>query len=236
MMNVALLDDDETHNEAVAAMLRQAGHRCSTYERPQGLIADLRRQTFDLLIMDWNMPEMSGLEVLRRLPELVSPPPPVLLVTSRSVESDVVEGLNAGADDYLVKPFAPSVLLARVAALLRRAYPQAGSGGLESHEGWTFDPKAETATRGDRVEALTAKEFQLALVLFQNLSRALSREYLLERVWGRRPDLETRTLDAHISRLRSKLSLRPAGGFRLVTIYGFGYRLERNEAAAEAEE
>ena len=124
-MNIAVLDDDQAHNDLLAVMLRQAGHRCTVYERPPALLADLRRQTFDLLIMDWNMPEMTGIDVLARLPELLSTTPPVLLVTSRSVESDVVEGLNAGADDYLVKPFEPSILLARVAALLRRAYPAA---------------------------------------------------------------------------------------------------------------
>jgi DNA-binding response OmpR family regulator len=183
--------------------------------------------------MDWNMPEMTGIDVLARLPELLSTTPPVLLVTSRSVESDVVEGLNAGADDYLVKPFEPSILLARVAALLRRAYPASPPTSGETHEGWTFDPATETASRDGRTEQLTSKEFQLALTLFRNMSRALSRDYLLERVWGHRADLETRTLDAHISRLRGKLSLRPASGFRLVTVYGFGYRLERCQPILE---
>ncbi|MBP6547231.1 MAG: response regulator transcription factor [Phenylobacterium sp.] len=232
-MNIAVLDDDQAHNDLLAAMLRQAGHRCTVYERPPALLADLRRQTFDLLIMDWNMPEMTGIDVLARLPELLSTTPPVLLVTSRSVESDVVEGLNAGADDYLVKPFEPSILLARVAALLRRAYPAAPPTSGETHEGWTFDPATETASREGKTEQLTSKEFQLALTLFRNMSRALSRDYLLERVWGHRADLETRTLDAHISRLRGKLALRPAGGFRLVTVYGFGYRLERCQPILE---
>ena len=232
-MNIAVLDDDQAHNDLLAVMLRQAGHRCTVYERPPALLADLRRQTFDLLIMDWNMPEMTGIDVLARLPELLSTTPPVLLVTSRSVESDVVEGLNAGADDYLVKPFEPSILLARVAALLRRAYPVAPPTSGETHEGWTFDQAAETASRDGKTEQLTSKEFQLALTLFRNMSRALSRDYLLERVWGHRADLETRTLDAHISRLRGKLALRPAGGFRLVTVYGFGYRLERCQPVLE---
>ena len=232
-MNIAVLDDDQAHNDLLAVMLRQAGHRCTVYERPPALLADLRRQTFDLLIMDWNMPEMTGIDVLARLPELLSTTPPVLLVTSRSVESDVVEGLNAGADDYLVKPFEPSILLARVAALLRRAYPVAPPTSGETHEGWTFDPAAETASRDGKTEQLTSKEFQLALTLFRNMSRALSRDYLLERVWGHRADLETRTLDAHFSRLRGKLALRPAGGFRLVTVYGFGYRLERCQPVLE---
>ena len=233
-MNIAVLDDDQAHNDLMAAMLRQAGHRCQVFDAPPAFLAELRRQTFDLLIMDWNMPEMSGIDVLKRLPELLSVVLPVLLVTSRSVESDVVEGLNAGADDYLVKPFEPAILMARVAALLRRAYPATPASGGEVHEGFTFDPATETVARDGKTEQLTAKEFALALTLFRNLSRALSRDYLLERVWGHRAELETRTLDAHISRLRTKLALRPANGFRLVTVYGFGYRLEPCQPVLEA--
>lgn len=103
-----------------------------------------------------------------------------------------------------------------------------------------MDPGAHTVSWEGHVETLTPKEFQLATILFNNLARPLSREYLLRRVWGQRPDLETRTLDAHVSRLRSKLRLRPANGFRLTTVYGFGYRLEacdpqgQPEADAEA--
>jgi DNA-binding response OmpR family regulator len=228
-MNIGILDDDETHNAMVAEILRAAGYRCEIYSQPQALINDLRRQTFDLLIVDWVMPQMTGLDVIRLAHEVLVTPPPILLLTNRSTENDVVEALNAGADDYVTKPCAAPVLLARTAALLRRAYPTAAPTTPVTYEGWCFDPKFETASRGDEIVALTAKEFSLALVLFQNTSRALSRSYLLERVWGLRPDLETRTLDSHVSKLRTKLSLRPANGFRLVTLYGFGYRLERSE-------
>lgn len=97
---------------------------------------------------------------------------------------------------------------------------------IEQHGPYRLDPGAQTAAWGDHVETLTAKEFRLASMLFNNLSHPLSREDLLRRIWGLRPDLETRTLDAHVSRLRNKLDLRPSNGFRLRTIYGFGYRLE----------
>lgn len=97
---------------------------------------------------------------------------------------------------------------------------------IEQHGPYRLDPSAQTATWDGHVEVLTPKEFQLASMFFNNLSQPLSREYLLRRIWGLRPDLETRTLDAHVSRLRNKLGLRPANGFRLSTVYGFGYRLE----------
>jgi len=124
----------------------------------------------------------------------------------------------------VVKPLSPPVLLARVQALLRRSFPPAGEG--EAFGPYVFDPATETVTCAGEVQPVTSKEFKLGLLLFRNLQRPLSRDYLVQHVWGHRPDLESRTLDAHVSKLRSKLSLRPANGFRLVTVYGFGYRLE----------
>lgn len=169
---------------------------------------------------------MSGLETIAWARENLPSRPPVLLLTSRSAEADVVTGLNAGADDYVVKPVQPEVLLARVNALLRRSYPDRPAGGLETFGDYGFNLPAETVTVGGEVLSLTAKEFGLALLLFRNTHRALSRSHILEAVWGRNPNLPTRTLDVHISRIRAKLNLRPANGFRLVPVYSYGYRLE----------
>ncbi|WP_297513905.1 response regulator transcription factor [uncultured Caulobacter sp.] len=228
-MKVALLDDDPSHNDLVASVLDAAGFTCTSFTAPSRLLAELRKQTFDLIILDWNMPELSGVETLRLLREDPVTAPPVLLLTSRSVEADLVEGLNAGADDYIVKPLQPQVLLARVNAVVRRVHKAPSQPSSEQHGPYRLDAGAQTASWGGHVEALTPKEFQLASLLFNNLSRPLSREYLLRRIWGQRPDLETRTLDAHVSRLRAKLHLRPSNGFRLSTVYGFGYRLEACE-------
>lgn len=226
LMKVALLDDDQSHNALVTSVLDPAGFVCTSFTSPTRLLAELRKQTFDLIILDWNMPELSGVETLKRLREDPATAPPVLLLTSRSVEADLVEGLNAGADDYIVKPLQPQVLLARVNAVVRRIHRPPSQPQTETFGQYRLDPGAHTASWNGHVETLTPKEFQLASLLFGNLSRPLSREYLLRRIWGQRPDLETRTLDAHVSRLRSKLHLRPSNGFRLSTVYGFGYRLE----------
>lgn len=225
-MKIAVLDDDPAHNELIAQVLARAGHDPVLFERGEAALRDLRRQTFDLLLLDWNMPGLDGMEVLAQL-KLIPSPPAVLLITSRSEESDIVRGLGAGADDYVVKPIQPAVLEARVAALLRRAFPSAGRDtGPETFGRYEHRPGISAIFLDGTPRELTAKELQLALTLFRSGSRALSRDYLLETVWGRNPDLETRTLDAHLSRLRNKLELRPENGFRLVTIYGFGYRLE----------
>ncbi|WP_269715345.1 response regulator transcription factor [Caulobacter sp. NIBR2454] len=225
-MQVALLDDDETHNALTRGLLEAAGWDCVCFTRPADFLAAFRRQTFDLVMVDWNMPGMDGLQVISAMGELPITPPPVLLVTSRSQESDVVAGLNAGADDYIVKPVEPSVLVARVNALVRRLSKTLSADGPESFGRYRLDPASDAVSLNGETIAMTAKEFALARQLFAHAGRALSRDYLLQKIWGQRPDLESRTLDAHVSRLRSKLSLRPDNGFRLVTVYGFGYRLE----------
>ena len=153
----------------------------------------------------------------------------MLLVTSRAEDEDIVAGLNAGADDYLPKPLSPVVLEARIKALLRRAYAQTAA-GPESYGDIAFHDAAGSVTRNGKTVALTAKEFSLAQLLFRNLHRALSRTYILETVWGNEPNLNSRSLDMHISRIRTKLDLRPEQGFRLTPIYSYGYRLERVDA------
>lgn len=236
LLKVALLDDDQDHNALVASVLDPAGFSCASFAQPSVFLAELPRQDFDLVILDWSMPELSGVETLKRLRENPAAAPPVLLLTRRAEEADLVAGLNAGADDYIVKPVQPAVLLARVNAVARRIHRPPVLPRTEQHGPYRLDPGAQTASWNGHVETLTPKEFQLASMLFNNLSHPLSRAYLLRRIWGQRPDLETRTLDAHVSRLRTKLGLRPSNGFRLSTVYGFGYRLETCEPEIEAPE
>lgn len=119
------------------------------------------------------------------------------------------------------------LLAARINALIRRAYAQPTTPGVEVYDGLSFNESAASVTRDGQAVALTAKEYALALLLFRNLHRALSRTYILETVWGNEPDLNSRSLDMHISRIRNKLELRPERGFRLTPIYSYGYRLER---------
>ena len=237
-MRIAALEDDDAQREAIARLLVSGGHNCQCFQLATPLIAALRRETFDLLVLDWNLPDMSGLDVVTWAHKNLTPCPPILLLTSRSSEADVVAGLNGGADDYVVKPVQSGVLLARVNALLRRSYPDRATGGIETHGEYRFNLPAEQVTRDGEPVPLTAKEFGLALLMFRNVHRALSRGHILEAIWGSNPDLPTRTLDMHISRIRSKLELRPQNGYRLAPVYSYGYRLERltEDAPEEAEE
>ncbi len=225
-MKIAVLDDDPEMLGAISAVVTEGGYRPTTFSRAAALLSALRRETFDLLIVDWRLPDRSGLEVIAWVRLNLAPAPPMLLVTSRTEDADVVEGLAAGADDFLSKPVSGPVLLARIAALLRRAYAPRSAGTLETHAGFVFDPGSATVATPQGQVSLTAKEFALALVLFRNLQRALARPYLTEAVWGADPGLSSRSLDMHISRVRAKLGLRPEHGFRLMPVYSYGYRLE----------
>lgn len=233
-MRLAILEDDEAQRASIFGLLTAAGHHCHVFASSKALLRELRNETYDLLILDWNLPDLPGIEVLEWSRRSLKPAPPALMVTSRTDEADIVAGLNAGADDYVLKPIQPAVLTARVTALLRRAYGTAERPAIEQYDDYVFNTAAQSVQIGGDAVVLTAKEFSLSLLLFQNLHRALSRDYLMETVWGRSPDLQTRTLDMHVSRIRMKLGLRPERGYKLLPVYGYGYRLEKLVDAAEA--
>ena len=225
-MRIAVLDDEAAERAYVTQTLIEAGHYCYEFANARTLITKLRQDTFDLVILDWNMPDKSGVEIISWMRENMDKPIPSLLLTNRNSDEDIVAGLSAGADDYVIKPVQPLVLLARIAAIHRRTGPREAMGASETYGPYVLHPARQmVAIEGEEV-VLTAKEFELAATLFRNMHRPLSRSYLLELVWGRNPDLPTRTLDAHISRIRAKLGLRPERGFRLIPVYSYGYRLE----------
>lgn len=225
-MRIGILEDDSAVADQLQALLTTAGHTCFLFGKGQKLIGFLSRETVDILLLDWNVPDVSGLDVIRWSRQNIMRNPLILVLTSRTAEEDIVTALREGADEYVVKPIQPAALIARIEALCRRVYPVPPSAGPERFGDYAFDMRMEAATvRGEPVQ-LTAKEFALALMLFRNLNRTLSRSYIFEALWGSNPDLQTRTLDAHISKVRTKLELRASSGFRLVPVYGYGYRLE----------
>jgi two-component system, OmpR family, response regulator RegX3 len=227
-VRIALLEDDSTQAETIAAWLGAAGHDVHVFGLGRDLLRHASRESFDTFLIDWMLPDQSGHEVLRWLREERGETAPAIFVTSRDAEEDIVAGLNAGADDYMVKPIRRLELLSRLDAIWRRARPREDTRQVIDQPPYCFDLVHRRVLRNDLpVEALTDKEFSLAIFLFQNLGRLLSRGHLLEAVWGLSADIPTRTLDTHVSRVRKKLDLHPANGFRLVPTYNYGYRLER---------
>ena len=228
-MRIAIADDQVDVREYLQSTLEQAGYPSSQFSNGRELITALQRETFDLLVVDWNMPQQSGIEVIFWARANLVPCPPIIVMTSRSDSIDIVTALEAGADDYIVKPEKPTVLLARVRSALRRAMPQSPTVRFQSYGDFKLDRSSNTIVAHGEPVALTPKEFALAELFLQNGHRPLSRGYILQMVWNSVADLPTRTLDMHVSRVRAKLALNPENGFRLQTVFGYGYRFEQFE-------
>ncbi|NTV11694.1 MAG: response regulator transcription factor [Zoogloea sp.] len=232
-MRIAILEDDQAQREVVCGWLREAGHDVHAFSASREFMRVASRESFDFVLLDWGLPDFSGEMVLAWLREERTNSTPVIFTTARDSESDIVSALTKGADDYMIKPLRRMELLSRIETVLRRVRPKETSQRLVV-EPYEFDLEKKTLKVSDEHIDLTDKEFDLAVFLFRNIGRLLSRGHLLEAVWGRNPDLATRTVDTHISRVRSKLNLRPENGFRLAPTYNFGYRLERLEEVSAA--
>ncbi|MET3495239.1 response regulator transcription factor [Variovorax boronicumulans] len=228
-MRIAVLDSGPEQLKLINKTMAALGHECHMYTEGRALLQSLRRQTFDLLILDWRLSDIKGLDVVKTIRQELKSRLPILFVTNKSEEADMVEGLNGGADDFMAKPIRAGELEARVNALLRRSYPSKHEAELVFGPYHFYPPSRLLRVHGRPVE-LKNREYELALFLFQNLGRLLSREHLHEAVWGLGVEALSRSLDTHVSRLRTKLDLRPANGFLLLAIYGLGYRLETIEA------
>ena len=227
-MRIALLEDEQDQADLLCAWLKAAGHSCRAYALGRDLVREAQRETFDLYMLDWEVPGMSGAEVLLWIRANIAEPAPVLFVTARQREEDIVHALSSGADDYMVKPLGKLELLARVDALARRARPsQRAEEGLLEFGRLSVDGRDRRVKLDGREVAMTQKDYELAVFLLRNIGRLLSRGHILEAVWGQSADLNTRTVDTHVSRIRGKLQLTPENGWRLSAVYQHGYRLER---------
>lgn len=225
-MRIALVDDDQHLSELVKIWLEEEGHQCVYFSGGVDFTHALRRESFDLIILDWVMPEMDGEAVLKWMQEQDITNVPVIFLTQKTDEDDIAKVLLLGADDYVTKPVRQKEFLARVTAVARRASPAATQEMLEVGP-YRVDFKKHSVYCDDELVKLTQKEFELVAFLFKNLGRLLSRSHILSSVWGHGDEFNTRTVDTHISRIRKKLDLAPEKGWRLTAIYHQGYRLEQ---------
>jgi len=226
MIRIAIVEDEPDELLRLTAILGHLGV-CAPFVDGETFLKAIHRDTYDLVCIDWNLPDLSGVELIKRIRGgRQAPKMPVILITVRRSDEEVVTGLVSGADDYVTKPVRESVLLARVDTLLRRLAPVADN-HIENYGDYTFDLSQSSVKICGNAQTLTMKEFNLALLFFRNLQRPLARSYLMEEVWGLGTDVSSRTLDTHVCRLRVKLALSPENGYSFGPIYGFGYRLEK---------
>lgn len=226
-MRIVVLDADRTQADLICQVLTSAGHACHGFQSAKDLLAHLRKDSYDMLILDWQVADMEASELIRKVREKLPENGPVLFLTTSSGEDDIVAGLAAGCEDYLVKPLRRAEMVARVQAQLRRAFPsQNGAEQLQFGQ-YVFETRPGRLLMDGQVLDVTHKEFYLALLFFRNIGRPLSRAYIHEAVWIRETDVPSRTMDTHVSRVRNKLQLKPENGYRLVPVYSYGYRLEK---------
>jgi two-component system phosphate regulon response regulator PhoB len=221
---VLVVDDEADIVALVAYHLAKSGYGVSTASNGGAALEKARRERPALVVLDLMLPDMSGFDVLESLrADSATKNVAVLLLTARREEPDRIRGLSLGADDYLMKPFSPQELVLRVGAILRRV----GAGGPQATEtlrigALLIDRDSHRVSVDDRDIELTPTEFKLLLLLAERRGRVQGRSHLLQTVWEAAPDIQTRTVDMHVQRLRSKLG--PAGDM-IETVRGFGYRI-----------
>lgn len=233
-MKIASLEDDPIESKLIEQIVTAAGHECVSFSEGHALIAALRHQVFDMLILDWHLPDMTGKEVIEWVRGNVGENVVVMFLTNRVLEENIVTGLMAGADDYVTKPIREGELSARIHALSKRIRPVIAEATIATPPNsqiieagiFRFDLLRKTASiRGELIE-LKPKEFDIAALFFQNIGQLISRERLMGEVWGRELMMTSRTLDTHMSQVRTKLQLKLENNVRLTTVYTIGYRLD----------
>ncbi len=229
MTSILVVEDEEAFVDAVTIGLEKEGFEVLVARDGAEALEVFRANTPDLILLDLMLPRVSGVDVCREI--RAESKVPIIMVTAKSSEVDVVVGLEVGADDYITKPYRMRELVARLRAVLRRVEP-AGDDSDDSDAAplvvgdVALDiDRHEVVIRGDKVE-LPLKEFELLALLLRNAGRVLPRDTLIDRVWGHDYVGDTKTLDVHVKRLRSKVEPEPSRPTRIVTIRGLGYKFE----------
>ena len=223
-MRILIVEDEARLARLISRVLGEEGYAVETQDNGRQALVLALAEEFDLLIVDWMLPEMSGVQLVRRL-RAAEVGTPAIMLTARDQIEDRVEGLDAGADDYLPKPFAFPELLARVRALTRRPWGEEKEGAILKAGDVTLDPVRHVVRHGRAIVDLTAKEFALLATLLQRPGQVFTRSVLLDTVWGGSPEVYANVVDLYVSYLRKKLD-REGGASHIRTVRGVGYTFE----------
>ncbi len=224
MTKILIIEDEDSYREALSFMLRKEGFEVTSAPDGAAGLAEFDRSGADLVLLDLMMPGMPGMEVCRQLRQRGNVA--IVMVTARDAEVDKVVGLEVGADDYVTKPFSHRELVARIRAVLRRGQDEVLLPDVVEADGVRIDvERHEVSVDGQEVR-FALREFELLELLVRNAGRVMTRGQLIDRIWGSDYVGDTKTLDVHIKRLRSKIEKDPANPQRLITVRGLGYKYE----------
>jgi len=228
MTKILIVEDESSFSEAISFLLGKEGYESAVAENGRIALDLFKSNDFDLVLLDLMIPEVSGIDVCRTIRTTSSVP--IIMLTAKDSEVDKVVGLELGADDYVTKPYSSRELVARIKAVLRRGVPDdsasASNSGIHSVAGIRMDIERHQVTVNGNLIPLPLKEFELLEFLLRNEGRVLTRGQLIDRVWGGDYYGDTKTLDVHIKRLRSKIEVDPANPVLIQTIRGLGYKFE----------
>ncbi|MFM2215064.1 MAG: hypothetical protein RJA88_433 [Actinomycetota bacterium] len=226
MTKILIVEDETSFSEALSFLLGKEGFDVSIAENGRTALELFKSQTFDLILLDLMIPEVSGIEVCRSI--RTTSAVPIIMLTAKDSEIDKVVGLELGADDYVTKPYSSRELVARIKAVLRRGVPDDShsEAGIHSVANIRMDIERHQVTVNGSLVPLPLKEFELLEFLMRNAGRVMTRAQLIDRVWGGDYYGDTKTLDVHIKRLRSKIEVDPANPLLIQTIRGLGYKFE----------
>ncbi|NOZ52299.1 MAG: response regulator transcription factor [Gammaproteobacteria bacterium] len=228
-MYIAIIEDDPSQARLMTIWLEKAGHACKIFPEGQIFLDNANNEQFDLLIIDWVLPDILGDDILRWVRNNLGWEIPVIFMTFRDSSEDIAKILRLGADDYISKSVESSELLARISSLQRRARFTPPSNNILNVGDYCVDSSQHKLSYKGQDIKLTPKEFKLAQYLFKNINQLRTRADLLANVWGRNAEISTRTVDIHISRLRKKLFLEQATHWKLESVSSLGYRLTTNQ-------
>ena len=226
MTKLLLVDDAEDVREPLAYLLTREGYEVRTASDGAAALEEFEDHPPDIVVLDLMIPEVSGIDVCREI--RLTSDVPIIMLTAKVGEADVVVGLESGADDYITKPFSTPELLARLRSVLRRHRAVEPEDFMLSANGLEMDVERHRVKVDGKPVEMPLREFELLELLMRNVGRVLTRRQIIERVWGADYFGDTKTLDVHVRRLRAKIEKDPAHPKRLVTVRGLGYRLEES--------
>ena len=227
--DILVVDDEASVVEVVALYLKREGFTVRVAQDGRSALNAIRDRLPALVVLDLMLPEIDGLEIMRRLRDDATSDVPVIMLTARRQETDRIYGLELGADDYVTKPFSPAELVSRVKAVLRRARGGSGSDKGErplQYSDLSIDPKTRIVTVRDQTIDLTATEFNLLWFMVSHPRQVFKRDQLLENVWGFSEYVDPSTVTVHIRRLREKIEVDPSDPTHLLTVWGVGYKFD----------